>query len=190
MEDTKTPSVRYTIYKATSKCGYVYIGMTGRSIEARHRGHLRLGRKHARPFQLKLRELGSESFVFEVVSIVDERDVAFNIESTAIESAKNEFGDKCLNVRARHGEHIMPGENHPRYIADKNVFYHQTHGIVEHTRLEMCQRYGLSPGAASALFRGKILSSKGWRLLVNKDARPLRCGMRGRPRSVVQSKNE
>lgn len=151
----------YTIYRAKSTCGMVYIGVTGCDIKTRIRLHISASNgKNRMLFCKKIREVGGDAFLFQELMQTTSRKNAYQLEQELIKQAKLEFGDKCLNSPKDHRS-----SKNPSYRKDVIRFSHQVHGVVEVTRNELTQRFGLLQSKVSLLCSGKRKSHRGWRII-------------------------
>lgn len=162
MELTEPAPGKYTIYKATSKCGYVYIGMTGRALTTRISAHVAPGKLKS-VFQLKLNELGKGAFLWEALATTDDKGLATELESIAILSNKDLHKEMCLNVCTKASS--VSGEDHCNYDHTVYTFAHEDHGVMHSTKYKFRTAHGISRQNIGRLFRGEYKSIRGWRLV-------------------------
>ena len=100
----------YTIYKAQSNCGLMYIGMTKLMLQKRIKGHKDNMHKSNSPFHKKLIEVGLESFSWEVVCQSKNKTNAMALEKMLILEHRAMYGDKLLNYN---DGHASSGDRNP-----------------------------------------------------------------------------
>lgn len=168
MELTEPAPGKYTIYKATSKCGYVYIGMTSLGIVQRAADHKRDALRMQEPnslFHGKIREIGFDRFHWETLATTDSIELGRGMERAATQSWHEAEPGLTLNLLNGRGL----GRLHPRYNEKLYTFHHPKHGSVTCTCLELRKKYNIVDSNLRRIVQRRGLNAVGWRLVERKD---------------------
>lgn len=165
----------YSIRCVGSDSDRVYIGVTRRSFKERWRNHryeMRSGKHGNSILQNSYNKYGEGAFLFEIVERVDDGDTKFLSE-------RENYWIKKLNSRVENGGcNLQHGDGVPRYSEEarksqsraavkrrgiKYKFKSPNGNIINVDHLiNFCKEHGLGPVGMRWVFRGKILSYKGY----------------------------